>query len=87
MSLSLQGFLERWPFARLQCNFISFLLATLTLYYPPGSLLRRASLLCQVTLVIQAYVSPPPSDGSDTATLYMYGVLMGNLTACYLDRL
>lgn len=93
MFLSLQGLLEYWPFAligtldSLQCTFISFFLAIITVCCPPSSLLRRASLLLQVTFVVQAYFSPPPSGITDTATLYMYGVLLGNLTACYFDRL
>lgn len=90
---SLRAPFERWPFAlvgtldSLQCTFISFLLAILTICCSPGSLLRQVSLLLQVTFVVQAYLSPPPSGVTDTATLYMYGVLLGNLTACYFDRL
>ena len=93
MFLLFQAFLECWPFAffstldSLQCTFISFLLAIITVCFPPGSLRRRASLLLQVTFVVQAYVSPPPCGIADTATLYMYGVLLGSLTACYFDRL
>lgn len=85
--------LGRWPFSfggtfdSLQCTFISFLLAIVTICCPPGSLLRRASLFLQITFVFQAYLSPPPSRITDTATLYMHGVLLGNLTACYFDRL
>lgn len=93
MFLSPRELLERWPFAlvgkfdSLQCTFISFLLAISTACCSPSSLLRQASLLLQVVFVIQAYLSPAPSGITDTATLYMYGVLLGNLTACYFDRL
>lgn len=93
MFLSFQEFLKCWPLAfigtldSLQCTFISFLLAIITVCCPTSSLLRRACLLLHVTFVVQAYLAPSPSGITDTATLYMYGVLLGNLTACYFDRL
>lgn len=70
-----------------QCTILSFLLAITTLSFPHGSPLRQGFLLLQITVTVQAYFAPAPSNMTNVAELYTYGLLLGNLTARYFDRL
>ena len=66
---------------------LSFLFAALTPCFPRSSPLRRGFLLLQVALIVQVFIIPPPSNVPNTAVLYTFGVLGGNLLARYFDRL
>lgn len=82
-----------WPVASVikldshQCTALSFLLAVLTVSFPHGSVLRRGLLLLHITVLAQAYFAPAPLNLTNVAELYIHGVLLGNLTARYIDRL
>lgn len=82
-----------WPVASVikpdshQCTALSFLLAVLTVSFPHGSVLRRGLLLLHITVLAQAYFAPAPLNLTNVAELYVHGVLLGNLTARYIDRL
>lgn len=82
-----------WPVASVirldshQCKALSFLLAVLTVSFPHGSVLRRGLLLLHLTVLAQAYFAPAPLNLTNVAELYTHGVLLGNLTARYIDRL
>lgn len=67
---------------------LAFLLAVLTPCIPQDSfLLRRSILLLHITCLAQVFIAPPPSDIPNTAVLYTFGVLEGNLLLRYFDRL
>jgi hypothetical protein len=68
------------------CLALSFTTAIITPCFRRGSVQRYGSLALQVYFTVQAYlarVTPP----SNLAVSYSYGVLLGNLTLRYLDRL
>lgn len=66
---------------------LSFLFALLTTSLPHGSLPRSGFLLLQISFVVQAFLAPPPTNVPNTAVIYTAGILLGNLTARYIDRL
>lgn len=66
---------------------LSFLLAIITITLPKGSLLRKGFLTVQVLCVIHAYIAHAPTDVHNSAVTYTSGILLGNLTARYADRL
>lgn len=82
-----------WPVASVikldshQCTALAFLLAVLTVSFPHGSVLRRGLLLLHITVLAQAYFAPAPLNVTNVAALYVHGVLLGNLTARFIDRL
>lgn len=70
-----------------QLTVLSFFLTITTLSFPYGSPLRLGFLLLQITVTAQAYFAPAPSNMTNVAELYTFGLLLGNLTARYFDRL
>ncbi|KAI4100696.1 MAG: hypothetical protein L6R37_005315 [Teloschistes peruensis] len=70
-----------------QYTALSFLLAIITITLPKGSLLRKGVLTLQILCVIQAYVVHPLTEAHNSAVTYTTGLLLGNLTARYADRL
>ncbi|KAI4200237.1 MAG: hypothetical protein LQ350_004095 [Teloschistes chrysophthalmus] len=70
-----------------QYTALSFLLAIITITLPKGSLLRRGVLTLQILCVSQAYLAHAPTEAYNTAVTYTTGLLLGNLTARYADRL
>lgn len=76
------------PLNNLHFTVLAFLLAVLTSCIPHESLLlRRGILLLHIACVVQVFIAPPPSDVPNTAVLYTFGVLGGNLLVRYFDRL
>jgi hypothetical protein len=75
------------PLNSVQCTVFSFFLAVSAVSFAPGSVPRLGLLFLNVAFVVQAFISPPPDDVDNPAVLYTSGVLIGNLTARYLDRL
>lgn len=65
---------------------LSFFLAVLVPCFPYRSPLRWGILALQLTALVQAYLARPPPMPS-TPELYTFGVLLGNLTFRYLDRI
>ncbi|KAL9580225.1 MAG: hypothetical protein Q9212_004621 [Teloschistes hypoglaucus] len=70
-----------------QYTALSFLLAIITITLPKGSLLRKGVLTLQILCVIQAYIAHAPTEAYNSAVTYTTGLLLGNLTARYADRL
>ena len=66
---------------------LSFLLAVITATFRPGSVLRKGFLSLQLVVVLQAFIALPPTTETNTAVTYTTGLLLGNLTARYFDRL
>ena len=68
------------------CLALSFVTAVLTPCFRHGSPQRYGMLALQVYFTAQAYLAPVKPTGN-LAVTYSSGVLMGNLTLRYLDRL
>ena len=66
---------------------LSFILAVVTATLPRDSILRKGCLSLQVIVVLQAFFTPPLPTETNTAVTYTTGLLLGNLTARYIDRL
>lgn len=66
---------------------LSFLLAVVTISLPQHTLLRRASLLLQISIVAQGFLTSTPPPNTPAAAINVFGLLFGTLTARYLDRL
>lgn len=75
------------PLNNLHYTVLAFFLAVLTPCIPKDSfLLRRGILLLHIICVAQVFIAPPPSDVPNTAVLYTFGLLEGNLLGRYFDR-
>ncbi|KAL8689082.1 MAG: hypothetical protein Q9218_005162 [Villophora microphyllina] len=70
-----------------QYTALSFLLAIATITLPQSSVLRKGVLTLQFLCVVQAYIAYAPTDVYNSAVTYTTGILLGNLTARYIDRL
>ncbi|KAL1602692.1 hypothetical protein SLS60_006112 [Paraconiothyrium brasiliense] len=68
------------------CFILSFITAVLTPCFRRGSVGRSGILALQVYFTIQAYLAPVKPTGN-LAVSYSSGVLFGNVTLRYLDRL
>ena len=66
---------------------LSFILAVVTATLPPHSTLRKGCFSLQVLVVLQAFFTLSPATETNTAVTYTTGLLLGNLTARYIDRL
>lgn len=66
---------------------LSFVLAVVTATLPPHSILRKGCFSLQLLVVLQAFNALPPITETNTAVTYTTGLLLGNLTARYIDRL
>ncbi|KAL5405915.1 hypothetical protein PMIN03_008117 [Paraphaeosphaeria minitans] len=68
------------------CLLLSFLTAILVPCFRRGSVARSGMLLVQVYFTVQAYLTPVKPTGNLVMS-YQSGLLLGNLTLRYLDRL